>query len=118
MIPPVFNTLTANGALVALVGQRIYGSGQATQDKARPYIVWQVVSSVPNNTLGCLPDQDDMRVQIDVYSTSEQVCRQIATLVRDTIEPVMHITFGPWNSFEDETKLYRWSMDVTWLLDR
>ena len=118
MIPPVYQTLTAVPAIVSLVADRIYGSGQATQGETRPYITWQIISATPNNNLSTTPEQDDQRVQIDVYSKSEQDCTVLAKLVRNAIEQVMHITFGPWNTYEADTGLYRWSMDVTWLLDR
>lgn len=118
MIPPVYQVLTAVPAIVAIVGDRIFGSGVATQDKSRPYIVWQIVSANPDNNLSDTPEQDAQRVQVDVYSISEQICRQLETLVRDALEAQMHIVYGPWNDYEVETKLYRWSQDVSWLLDR
>ena len=118
MIPPVYQALRNVPGIVALVADRIYGSGEATQGEARPYIVWQIISATPNNNLSEAPEQDDQRVQVDVYAQSESACRQLAKLVRDAIEAQMHIVFGPWNDYEPETKLYRWSFDCTWLLDR
>ena len=118
MIPPVYQTLTAVPAIVALVADRIFGSGIATQGETRPYIVWQIISASPDNNLSDTPEQDAQRVQVDVYSISEQVCRQLETLVRNALEAQMHIVFGPWSDYESETKLYRWSQDVSWLLDR
>lgn len=118
MIPPIYQALTAVPAIVTLVGDRIYGSGVVTEGESRPYIVWSIISATPNNNISTTPEQDDQRVQVDVYSKSETVARQLETLVRDALEAQMHIVFGPWNTFETETKLFRWSQDVTWLLAR
>lgn len=118
MIPPIYQTLSAVPAIVAIVGDRIGGSGSATEGEKRPYIVWQIASASPENNLSCDPEFDDQRIQIDCYSVSETACSQLARLVRDAIEAQVYITFGPWNSYESDTKLYRWSFDCTWFLDR
>ena len=111
MLPPVQATLAASSAVVAIAGTRI-SQLTAPQDQTRPYIVWSLVSGVPENNLSDLPDMDDMRAQIDCYSTDQSQARALCEAARDAIEVETHIVFGPWNTFEDDTKLYRWSFDA------
>lgn len=118
MIPPVYQTLSAVSAIVAIVGTRIFGSGSATEGETRPYIVWQIASAAPENNLSTTPEFDDQRVQIDCYAINEKACRELAQLVRNAIEAQVNIVLGPWNDYEPDTKLFKWSMDATWLLNR
>lgn len=118
MIPPIYQTLHSVSAIAALVGDRIFGSGSATEGETRPYIVWQIASAFPENNLSTTPEYDDQRIQIDCYAKSEVSSRQLAQLVRDAIEAKVNIVFGPWSDYESDTKLFRWSMDATWFLTR
>ena len=113
MLPPVQSTLTASAGVVAIAGTRI-SQTVAPQDQARPYIVWTLVSGVPQNSLSCRPEMDDMRTQIDCYSADQAQARELCRAARDAIEVVADIVMGPWNSFEEETKLFRWSFDCEW----
>lgn len=123
MLPPVYQVLTASSAVTAIAGARIYGSGQATQEASQPYVVWQIVSMVPENTLSCVADSDNFRVQIDCYAESEPVAKNLAIAVRNAIEGVADIALA-WNGYENgtdqqpSTALYRWSMDAIWMIER
>lgn len=118
MIPPIYQTLTAAAPVTSIVGTRIYGSGNVPEGEPRPYVTWLIASAAPENNLSDTPEFDDQRVQIDCWSKDETQCRQLATAVRNAIEAQVNITFGPWNDYEAETRLFRWSMDCTWFLDR
>lgn len=111
MIPDVYATLSAASTVTAIVGARIYRT-TAPQGETQPYVVWQLVTSVPENNLSNLPDMDDQRVQIDCYSLSQSQCRELGKAVRNAIEVVTHIVSGPWEDHESDTKLFRWSMDA------
>ncbi len=117
MIPPIQQLLEASGALVAIVGDRIF-QATAPADAAQPYVVWTLVSGVPANNLSELPQSDDQRVQVDFYALSAVACRQAAQAGRDAIETYADIVFGPWNTYEGDTKLYRWSFDAQTIEDR
>jgi hypothetical protein len=117
VVPPVQQTLTAASAVTAIVGSRIYQS-IAPQDITQPYVVWSVVTSAPGNNLSETPEYDDQRVQIDCWSTNQSQARQLGQAVRDAIEVYTHIVYGPWNDYEPDTKLHRWSMDSEWWQDR
>ena len=117
MIPPVQQALSGAAAVTAIVSARIYQT-VAPQDVVRPYIVWTLVSGVPGNNLSDTPEYDDQRVQVDCWSESPAQCRQLAEAARDAIEAQTNIVFGPWNEYEDDTKLYRWSFDAEYLQSR
>jgi hypothetical protein len=117
VVPPVQSTLLAAAAVTAIVGQRVYQS-IAPQDITQPYVVWSVVTSAPGNNLSETPEYDDQRVQIDCWSTNQSQARQLGQAVRDAIEVYTHIVYGPWNDYEPDTKLHRWSMDAEYFQDR
>lgn len=117
MVPPVQQTLLAASAVTAIVGQRVYQQ-VAQQDTTQPYVIWAVVTSAPGNNLSQTPEYDDQRIQIDCWSPSQSQARLLGQAVRDAIETQTHIVYGPWSDYETETKLYRWSMDAEYWLDR
>jgi hypothetical protein len=103
--------LKASAALVAIVADRIYQT-IAPETADRPYVVWFVATAVPDNTLSESPQRDDQRIQIDCYSKSQSEAGAMKAAVVDAIEPLGYIVFGPWNTYETDTKLFRWSMDL------
>jgi hypothetical protein len=117
MTPDVRGTLLANSTVNTLTGGRVF-QVVATQGSARPYIVWQIVSATPVNNISDPPEQDDQRIQIDIYANDQPICNQLAVAARDAIESVTHIVFGPWQDFEQDTKMYRVSFDAEYWLDR
>lgn len=117
MIPPVYQTLSAAAPVVAIAGTRISGSGYSTQGTDQPYVVWQVVTTSPANTLACLPDSDDIRIQVDCYAKNENTARNLATAVRNALEEPAYMLMA-WNDYESDTGLYRWSMDFGWIVSR
>lgn len=110
MLPPVFQTLKASSAVKAIVGTnppRIYRHGSAPQDVSRPYITWTLVSSVPENNLSDPPPTDRQTVQVDCWHPEDAGIDELATAVRDAIEPIAHMTSTLFDEQEPETKLYR-----------
>jgi hypothetical protein len=118
MLPPIYQTLKNNSAVFAIVGNRIYLHGEAVQDTAKPYIVWQMIAGVPENTMSELPQIDSMAIQIDCYHQSASGILTLAKAVRDAIEPYAHITNMPINERDNETKLYRIAIDIDWWYSR
>jgi hypothetical protein len=110
-LPAIQSALTGSGALTAIVGARIYQT-LAPEDVARPYVIWTLVSAVPENQLPYAPEDDDQRVQVDTFSESQTQARQAVQAAADACEAIGYIVFGPWFSFEDDTKLHRGSFDV------
>lgn len=89
MFAPVFRVLSTP-AVKALVGSRIYGSGDAPQNTPLPYITWFTVVGQPYDQLSGAPDGDNDSTQIDCWAGpadgQETVCRNIAQAVRDALD--------------------------------
>lgn len=118
--PPtsVYDALKGSSDLAALATGGIY---QATvpEDKTRPYVVWTVISNLPENTLSCPPEIDDQRVQIDCWAPIDaaggnglRICKEMMQSVVQALTDVGLIVFGPWQSFDTDTRMYRWSCDI------
>jgi hypothetical protein len=120
MLPPIYTTLQASATVRSLLGARprVYRFGEAPQDKAKPYVVWQVISGLPENTLGELPSIDRDSIQVDVYAKEDAECEEVARAVRDRMEEVTYMTAFRSPPREPETRLFRISMDFDYWLPR
>jgi hypothetical protein len=121
MYPPIYATCAANAGVQAALGSnpvRLYPFGEAPQGVTKPYAVWQVVGGGPGNYINQVPDTDSYTVQIDVYATTVTSGRAAAEALRDAIEPVAHLTRYMGDSRDIETKNYRASFDVDWIVNR
>lgn len=120
MLPPVFATLRASSAVLALLGTppRVYRHGDAPQDVPRPYVTWSLISGLPENNLSDPPPVDHLVIQVDCWSQTDEQVEQLAIAVRDAIEPYAHMTGFPVNERERDTKLYRISLQFDWWLSR
>jgi hypothetical protein len=121
MMPPIFATLRASGAVVAIVGSnpaRIYRHGVVQQGTPAPYIAWSVIGSAPENNLSDPPPADRIAVQVDCYHTTDQGVVDLATAVRDAIEQYAHMTGTVVDERERETNLYRMSLQFDYWLGR
>lgn len=107
----VQQALIASSALAAIVDGRI-SELIAPENERRPYVVWFVVSNVPENTLSCPPSEDDQRIQVDLYSASQPQARQMVQAAVEAVNDLGYIVLGPWATFEESTKLHRWSFDL------
>jgi hypothetical protein len=114
MIPPVFPALNTAGirAYVGTNPVRIYAAGVAPLNTPLPYITWQVIAASPQNNLSDSPHMDDQRVRINVWASAQQQAGALGLLVRDALESVTHLVFGPIDDQDDETGAYRWLMDA------
>lgn len=107
MESPAYALLAANAALTTLVPvARIFKSGYAGENPAKPYITIQEIGGSPYNYVAGRPGMDVFRPTVKVYSETEGQCKQIATAVRDALELDAHglIFDGPEQDFE--TKLF------------
>ncbi|MFT7337630.1 MAG: hypothetical protein ACI92B_000952 [Marinobacter maritimus] len=121
MFPPIFQVCSAAPAVTALLGTnptRLWPFGEAPQDVALPYAVWQTINGLPENYLGERPDLDSWSIQIDVYADTATSARNAAKALRDSIEPAAYITRWGGESRDPTTKHYRYSFDVDWLVPR
>ena len=101
--------------LATLVNDRVYpmivpeGSIKDT-----PYIVWQVVSSVPDNTIDGATGHEWIRLQIDVYDKSYDNAVQLSNDVLAVINSNIQTTdyFGTQQMYDADAKLFRQSIDI------
>ena len=111
MLPPIFEWLKTS-AVQDIIGTppRAYRHGSAPQDTTRPYVTWQLITGIPDNTLSELPDVDRLSVQVDCWHQTDAGIEVLATAVRNAIEPFGHMTAINLNQREPDTKLYRISL--------
>lgn len=108
------NALKGAADVTDIVGDGIWLTF-APEGQSRPYLVYFVATAVPENTLSCPPEVDDQRVQIDMYTpqtAGTAVANRLKDAVVAAVEPIGNVVFGPWNAYEADTRLLRWSMDL------
>lgn len=121
MIAPIFSVCSASAAVTALLGSspvRIYAFGLNDDAVIYPYAVWQNVGGAPEMYLGTKPDFDSFSLQVDVYAETVASATAVAKALRDAIEPYAYITRWGDQDRDPETKRYRYSFDVDWIVKR
>lgn len=121
MIAPIFKVCAASPAVTALIGSnpvRLYPFGLQDDVVAYPYVVWQSIGGEPENYLDRRPDADSYTLQVDVYADTVTSATAVATALRDAIEPHAYINRWGGQSRDPETKRYRYSFDVDWIVLR
>ncbi|MEZ3415201.1 DUF3168 domain-containing protein [Pantoea dispersa] len=121
MIAPIFPVCAASAEVNALIGGdrlRLYPFGLQDDAVVYPYAVWQNITGGPENYLGQRPDADAFTLQVDVYADTPDEAIAVAEALRNAIEPHAHITRWGGQSRDDETKRYRYSFDVDWIVLR
>lgn len=117
MMPPVFEALSASTDLKAKIGtppnMRLYPFGEADQNTIKPYVTWQLITGVPENYLGQLPDADSSRVQINILGATQASASQTAQAVRDAIELHAYVLNYGDTGRDPETKNYGYILDVS-----
>lgn len=129
MTPPVYQIAKDSAAVTALLGNppRLFLFGHAQQSTARPYAVWQLVYGSPDNSLSCVPTEDNYGVQFDCYagkvggssSDGASLARDVAAALRDAYEETYNHVVS-WNGefWEQVTGLYRVSFTVEFWTER
>jgi hypothetical protein len=118
---PFFTVCKADSTVRSLLGgtlPRIYPWGTAPQDVAKPYVVYQWIGGAPFNLLNCRPDADRASLQVDVYGLSTQSTTAVAKAIRYAVEMQSYVTSYRGDMRDEETKLYRTSFDLDWLVER
>jgi hypothetical protein len=111
VIPNLTALLTANGAVHAICGDNVFRTFKDKAGDVGPFIVWQIISGVPENNLSDLPEFDDARIQVDAYALSQATARQLSAAAQAVLEQLGYVVLGPTEDHEDETLLWRWSFD-------
>jgi len=121
MIAPIFTVCAASPHVVALLGGetlRLYPFGLQDDNVIYPYAVWQNLYGTPENYLAQRPDADSFTLQVDVYADTPDQAIAVAAALRDAIEPHAYIARWGVQGRDPETKRYRYSFDVDWIVKR
>jgi len=121
MIPPIFNILSDNQTLTNLIGNspvRAFPFGEAPPNVEYPYITWHVFSGLPENTLDRAPLLDVLSTQVDVWAKTLSSCLDVASLVRDALEPHAHMTGIGSQERDTDTRNYRVRLDFDFFTER
>ena len=120
MTPDIFPMVLASDDCKALLGSipRFYEFGEAVQGKQKPYAVWQLITGIPENYLGQLPDADDTRIQIDVYADTMLSAKVTSTAIRDAIEPYGYMVNFSVRPRDPTTRSYGYMLDFQFQTDR
>lgn len=97
---------------------KLYPFGEAPQGVDKPYAVWQLVTGSPENYLAGRPDMDGYTLQVDVYAATGSSARAVAEAISHAIELQACVTRWGGETRDTETKLYRSSFDIDWLVPR
>lgn len=105
--------LKADAAVQALLGAspRAYPFGEAPQNVAPPYAVWQRVTGLPLNTLDGRPVLESQRLQFDCYASTAAAADAVARAVIGALELSGHRVADNGQTRDAETRLYRNSFD-------
>lgn len=77
--------LLANGTVAGLVGTRIT-SDVLPQGSAMPAITYEVVDTLPSETLAAIADVSRARVQVDCFAASREGANALADAVRLSLQ--------------------------------
>jgi hypothetical protein len=121
MYAPIFAVCAADAGVKALLGAaptRLYPFGEAPEGVTKPYAVWQLVTGRPENYLAGRPDMDGYTLQVDVYGTTAASVRAVTTAISTATELKACVMRWGGETKDTETKLYRSSFDIDWLVPR
>ena len=118
MFPPVYQTLRANSAVLATVGDRIGPHGTVAQTETRPYITWQIVLGQPHDNLSDAPPSDFTSLQIDCYHADAKGVVTLASAVRDALDTAWIVNRVVVNLKDPDTKLYRVGLGADFITQR
>lgn len=83
----LYNLLSADAALVALVGTRIYPA-RAGEDSTSPYIIWQRVGTRPMPTHGEANDNETFLVQFSCFGVDYETTEAVALALKTALDNV------------------------------
>lgn len=122
MNPEIFPILKNTPAVMALLGSggvlRFYPYADAPQNATKPYATYGVYNGNPENYLDRVPDIDNMGTQIEIWADNSTQCEAIFTVLRDTLEPLGHMTNFASTRRDFETQLYNARMEFDFWVKR
>lgn len=119
MTAPIAKTLKANTELFAKLGDRIFANAAPLKTSV-PYLVFQTLSSSPENNLDCGAQNENDSYQLVVWHNDAKAAEDIRILASKALEQVGFFYTGkhPDNEDQQETKLHGRGWDMNWWSDR
>jgi hypothetical protein len=101
--------------LATLVSGRCYPLVNTSTTIIKPYITYQVVSSVPTVSLDGPSGLENRRTQVDVWADTYGAAKALEIAVKSAMQGAyfVNIPLLAQDFYEEETKLYRVSMDFS-----
>lgn len=121
MIAPIFPICAASQAVTDLLGTmpvRLYPFGEHEDNVVYPYAVWQNFDGDSPMYLDTVPDFDGYKLQVDIYGNTASEASAVALALRNAIQTHAYITRWGSQGRDPETKRYRYSFDVAWIVKR
>jgi hypothetical protein len=121
VIAPIFPICAADPTVKSLLGDspvRLYPFDLQDDTPVYPYAVWQNIDGMPENYLAQRSDTDHFSLQVDCYAKTPQEVIAVAEALRDAIEGSAYITRLGDQTRDPDTKLYRYSFDVDFIVKR
>ncbi|MNM24926.1 hypothetical protein D3C81_353660 [compost metagenome] len=121
MIPPIAQICLDDAGVRAVFGtapMRVYAFGTVEKLPAPPYSLWQTIGGQPGWFLAQRPDTDGFTTQHDVYAADPDSLVAAVKALRDAFEPHGYISRWGHQIKDPDTKLFRYSFDVDWLIPR
>ena len=80
-----------------------------------PFIVWSRIVSVPNVSLTGPSDQQNTRIQIDIFSLTVQECLSLEVAVEAAFAAtsIVNVPISSGDSYEDAVRAYRCTKDYS-----
>lgn len=115
---PVYKALHDWPAVAAIVGTRIYRDFAGDEPTA-PYVVWSILSGVPDNHLSGPAPSDRYTVSVDVFAKTEQQSDELLVACRDAMEQQGHqvLTIQSLGR-EKDAALWRYTFDADFFSNR
>jgi hypothetical protein len=81
----IFGILSGNSAVTGVVGTKIYPS-QAPQTTQFPFVVFETISTMPNNTKSGVSEMDRYRIQVTTLAKENNQANDIADKIRTALD--------------------------------
>lgn len=81
----IFGILSGNSAVTGIVGTKIYPS-QAPQTTQFPFVVFETISTMPNNTKSGVSEMDRYRIQVTTLAKENNQANDIADKIRTALD--------------------------------
>ncbi|AXY57270.1 DUF3168 domain-containing protein [Acinetobacter chinensis] len=118
-ILPVFQTLFVDPVVAGFLGRKIY-EDIAPKGTEFPYAVWSTTTALPEHSLDCSPQIDQIGFQLVVYDVDATRASDIRKAICKVLDPLCTVTSAHPNHYEriGDTDIFGRGFDANWWMDR